>query len=69
MRENHTNEAYARESCGWIISFNLAGRLLCLLVVVYAYEKDVAGVVSQLGRIVLLLDLTDGSAQKRLHMH
>ena len=61
MRENHTNEAYARESCGWIISFNLAGMLLCLLVVVYAYEKDVAGVFGDFRGIGLALNLVDGS--------
>lgn len=35
--------------------------LLRLLVVVYSHEKDVSCIVSQLGRIVFLLDLADGS--------
>ena len=34
---------------------------LRLLVVVYSHEKDVSRIVSQLGRIVLPLDLADGT--------
>ena len=42
--------------------------LLRLLVVVYAYEKDVAGVFRYLRGIGLALNLVDGGAQKRLHL-
>ena len=41
--------------------FYLAGMLLGSLVVVDAYEEYVAGIFGHLGRIVLLLDLADGS--------
>ena len=38
--------------------------LLRLLVVVYSHEKDVTRIVSQLGGIVLPLDLADGSVSR-----
>ena len=42
--------------------------LLRLLVVVYAYEKDVAGVLGDFRGIGLALNLVDGGVQKRLHL-
>ena len=52
-----------------LVFFYFTSMLLRLPVVVYPHEKDVSCVVSQLGRIVLPLDLADGSVKKRLHMH
>lgn len=50
------------------ISFNLARVQLGLFVVVYPYEKDVAGVFGDFRGIGLALNLVDGGVQKRLHL-